>query len=109
MKQDDVIQPDVFSGLLNDAIGMNIQTLELFAGMYLCEKLRQDLAEKAADILGTEVANGCKSLLRVKDPDEYDRASSASLAIKKAASEEEQEPTAEPETLSAKLQRRAKA
>lgn len=109
MKSQEEFAANLFSGFLKESAELNIQTLELFAGMYICEKLRQDLAEKAADILGTEVANGCKSLLRVKDPDEYDRASSASLAIKKAASEEEQEPKAEPETLSAKLQRRAKA
>ena len=109
MKQEDVITPDVFSRLLSDSIGINNHTLELFTVMYICEKLRQDLAEKAADILGTDVANGCKFLLRTENPDEYDEELSASLALKKAASEEDQKPTAEPETLSAKLQRRAKA
>lgn len=63
MKQEGSVTENIMSGLLRDA-AFNMDTLELFAGLYLCEKLRQDLTEKAASRMGGEMAKGFRSILK---------------------------------------------
>ena len=93
MKPQEEFAAKLFSGFLKESAELNIQTLELFAGMYICEKLKQDLTAKAADILGHEIAN--KFCTSPHEPEEHTPA---------AAEMETNAPT-----LAAKIQRKTKA
>lgn len=91
MNSEEEFAAKLFSGFLKESSGLNIQTLELFAGMYICEKLRQDLTEKAADILEQDIAH--KFCTPTHEPEENTPAEPETPAL----------------TLAAKMQRKAKA
>lgn len=71
MKQEDVINPKTFGRLMDDALSSNPETLELFAMMYVCEKLKDKLTEKIIEILGSDMALGCSYQLRTDEQDLY--------------------------------------
>ena len=65
-----VITSENLQRLLLDAAGTNMELIEHFAIIYLCEKLKQSSGEKLAAALGNDVANGLSSMIREKEEED---------------------------------------
>ena len=74
MNQDELVSPNEFSERLKEGLDFFPEVLRLFALMYVCDKLREELAEKAADILGHDMALGIENIIREKQQHEEEAA-----------------------------------
>lgn len=65
-----VITAENLQRLLLDAVGTNMELIEHFAIIYLCEMLKQSSSEKITAALGNDVAKGLSSMIRENEEEE---------------------------------------